>query len=218
MFIRKFGTFDFVKEHSHYIFGNVLDIGGGSEKYKKLLASIPRVRSYKVLDICSLPHVDIVADAADTGLSDASVDSVVCTQVLEHVQNPDKVAAEIGRVLSPGGMLLVTAPFMIGYHPCPKDYYRFTVEGMSTLFAPWFEVERIDTFGGIGMILYTSSLLARDYAYDTYLRGGGIIDASPLLSLSQRIKRKAFALFCEALDILTPENIYSNVGCVFRRK
>jgi hypothetical protein len=41
--------------------------------------------------------------------------------------------AEIHRVLKRGGHAFIQIPFVIGYHPCPRDYWRFTHEGLATL-------------------------------------------------------------------------------------
>lgn len=42
-------------------------------------------------------------------LPDAAYDAVVCLDVLEHVQQPDALVAELHRVLRPGGVALITA-------------------------------------------------------------------------------------------------------------
>ena len=53
--------------------------------------------------------VGIVADAATTGLPDASVDGVVCTQVIEHVADDRAVVEEIARILRPGGWWYISS-------------------------------------------------------------------------------------------------------------
>jgi len=55
--------------------------------------------------------LDIVSDITSISVDDESFDCILCTEVLEHV--PDAVAAirEFSRILKPGGILIITAPF-----------------------------------------------------------------------------------------------------------
>ena len=76
-------------------------------------------------------------DAWASGLhlpfSDESFDTAVSFQVLEHVPQPERMLAEISRVLKPGGVLVLTAPHIWGIHEEPQDYYRFTPYGLRYL-------------------------------------------------------------------------------------
>lgn len=61
-----------------------------------------------------------VEDALALSFADASFDGVVCLEVIEHVGDPQRLLAEIRRVLRPGGLLLLTCPshdFPITYDP-----------------------------------------------------------------------------------------------------
>lgn len=88
---------------------------------------------FKNLDIFDGPEIDIVAKAECIPLPDNSIDMVITQEVLEHVENPIKAIAEISRVLKPNGILFCQLPFIIGYHPGPTDFWRFTKEGIVTL-------------------------------------------------------------------------------------
>jgi SAM-dependent methyltransferase len=72
--------------------------------------------------------------------ADASVDAVFCLEVLEHVRNPRQAAAEIFRILRPGGHLIGSTPFLLGIHDAPADYFRFTRHGLNLLFSQFGEV------------------------------------------------------------------------------
>jgi len=61
--------------------------------------------------------------------------------VLEHLSNPFQVAAEVYRVLEPGGFVLVSAPFMYHIHGVPHDYFRYTDDGLRAVFKRFKEVE-----------------------------------------------------------------------------
>jgi SAM-dependent methyltransferase len=78
---------------------------------------------------------DIVSSAEAIPVPENSFDSVLCTQVLEHVAHPQKVVAEIFRVLKPGGRVLLTAPQWNELHEIPHDYFRYTRYGLDYLLA-----------------------------------------------------------------------------------
>jgi SAM-dependent methyltransferase len=62
-------------------------------------------------------------------IADSSFDCIFCTGTLQHVTDPLRVLAEIHRLLRPGGIVHVELPFLQGYHPDPKDYWRWTLAG-----------------------------------------------------------------------------------------
>ena len=76
---------------------------------------------------------DIHGTADQIPLADGCFDTVLCTQVLEHVPEPGLVIMECARVLRPGGVLILTAPQYWEEHEEPHDYYRFTEHGMAYL-------------------------------------------------------------------------------------
>ena len=109
-------------------------------------------------------------------IATASAGSVICLEVLEHVEDPERAAAELARILRPGGVLILGVPFMGTYHgkrPAPKnpvydkqaqslvsdgshsgygDYWRFTHEGLALLFAK-AGFSRVDVFPIDGALL-----------------------------------------------------------------
>jgi hypothetical protein len=74
-----------------------------------------------------------VGPAHDLPVPDEAYDAVLCTQVLEHVPNPDAVIAELFRVLRPGGRLYLTVPLAWELHEMPFDFYRYTPHGLATI-------------------------------------------------------------------------------------
>ena len=54
-------------------------------------------------------RIELVSDET-IPLADSSADLVTCVEVIEHVCDARRAAAEIARVLRPGGMAIVTAP------------------------------------------------------------------------------------------------------------
>jgi len=91
---------------------------------------------------------DIFADAARLPLLNASVDAVVCLEVLEHVSYPQAALAELARVLKPGGAMFFSIPFMYPIHDAPHDFQRLTEYGLRRdLDAAGFDIVRMDKLG-----------------------------------------------------------------------
>lgn len=121
-----------IKKHARYLRGIVLDAGSGeSERYKKFF----KFEKYIKLDINSDSEADIIGSVESIRLDDGSVDSIVSTQVLEHVKNPAKAISEFYRVLKSGGYCLVTVPQLNELHEEPHDYFRFTKYGLEEIFS-----------------------------------------------------------------------------------
>ena len=68
-------------------------------------------------------------------------DTVIATEVLEHLYEPQRAIDEIYRVLKPGGICILSTRFIYPYHPGPKDYYRFTWDSLNSLFRRFSNVE-----------------------------------------------------------------------------
>ena len=85
------------------------------------------------LDLIAGIEVDIQGDLLHLPIKDESVDTIVCTGVIEHVRKPDTAVKEICRVLKFGGCVFIETPFMQTHHVSPKDYYRWTPDGLRQL-------------------------------------------------------------------------------------
>jgi len=75
----------------------------------------------------------------------ASLDGIGCFAVLEHVDQPWKMAEEFARVVKPGGKIFIDWPFLQPVHGYPSHYFNATREGLRSLFAPWFETHELYT-------------------------------------------------------------------------
>ena len=109
------------------IHGPILDVGAGKSRYRYLFPD------YTSLDIKGSEGIDIIADARHLPFREESFTSVICTAVLEHIENPWNVVHEIGRALRKEGFLLLWLPFIQPRHDIPHDFLRFTEEGVRTL-------------------------------------------------------------------------------------
>ena len=114
-------------QHAH---GNVLDVGCGNKPYEEIFAG--NTESYTGCDIVqSDKHkVDVIWPATELKFTNHSFDTVFSTQVIEHVNDPFKMLAEINRVLKDNGCLILSAPFSWELHEEPYDFYRYSKYGL----------------------------------------------------------------------------------------
>lgn len=145
-----------MQRHSTALRGRLLDVGCGSKPYARLFD----VDAYVGLDIDSeatrrIGAADHFYDGNRFPLPDAAFDAVLCNQVLEHVFNPDFFLGEIGRVLKPGGKLLMTVPFLWDEHEQPYDYARYSSFGLAALLhRNGFRVVQHDKLGADAAIVF----------------------------------------------------------------
>ncbi len=117
-----------------------IEVGGSEGSMKAILEEfgldVEIAPNYPEVDIHNLPYQDDMYDF------------LVLDQVLEHIEKPWEATREIFRVLKPGGILIATGPFMLGYHGTDKylDYWRFTPAGWRSLFSQ-FEILEADGWG-----------------------------------------------------------------------
>jgi len=99
------------------------------------------------LDLFTGPEVDIQGDLLHLPIKDESIDTVLCAGVLEHVSGPNKAVQEIYRVLKFEGRLFIETPFMQTVHAAPKDFCRWTPDGLRQLMTS-FEILKIKVAAG----------------------------------------------------------------------
>lgn len=113
--------------------GRTLDVGAGRLAWRNLL--MQHVASYFSGDVTKEhPDLHVVFDVTQ-GLpfANAAFDTLFCCSVLEHAREPWGALSEMYRVLVPGGIAIVSLPFLLHLHDEPHDYYRFTRYGIEHL-------------------------------------------------------------------------------------
>jgi SAM-dependent methyltransferase len=114
--------------------GRLLDIGCGTKPYR---AYCEHLDAHVGVDLCtrsSDSRADMLATAYELPFAPATFDTILCTYVLEHLEDPLRAVEEARRVLKPGGMAIYTAPLFWHIHEAPRDFYRFTRFGLTHLF------------------------------------------------------------------------------------
>lgn len=114
--------------------GPMLEIGGRANPRD---ADFPAFE-YSALDLKKQPGSRVPVTVADITncphIPDNSYDFVLSIDVFEHIDKPWLAAAEITRILRPGGVTMHSTLFSWRYHPCPIDYWRFSPQGLKSLF------------------------------------------------------------------------------------
>ena len=115
----------------HELTGEFLDVGCGRQPYANYFAHVARKRTCDF--DASRAGIDFACPADRIPLPDASLDSILCTEVLEHVPDPVAVWREFARLLKPGGKVLLTTPMYWPSHEEPHDFFRYTAFGLRHL-------------------------------------------------------------------------------------
>ena len=94
-------------------------------------------------------HTDVVGDAHQLPFRDGVFDRVFALNVFEHLREPKRAAAEIFRVLKPGGAVSIHTAFLQALHEEPHHYYNATEFGVRAWFSG-FEIETLQVTGNFG--------------------------------------------------------------------
>ena len=132
-------------------------------------------RSYTGLEHERTLHdakADVWGDATDLPFGDGSFDTVVMFQTLEHIPEPARALSEAHRVLRPGGVIVITTPFMWGLHEQPYDFYRYTPFALEYLAdAAGFVDVKIEQVGGYWLtagLRFSYHLQSRAWSWRRY--------------------------------------------------
>jgi len=149
----------------------LLNLGCGNRSYLELFDQ--SVARHVAVDVSASPFTDVIARGEELPFAVASFDVVLCVQVLEHVRNPSRVIAEIGRVLCPEGTALLTTHGTFFYHPVPEDLWRWTHEGLRLLLRRSGLFDQIDVqpIGGTFSALALLNARYLDAALSRMVRG-----------------------------------------------
>ena len=140
-----------------------LDVGSGTAPYRNLIMKSLRVQNYYEMDIAPSESTSFVSSAEKIPLSSDSMDLIVSFDVLQHIQHYDKVLNEFFRVIKPGGLVILSVPFL--YSECDfHDFHRWTFEGISAeLSSRGFDIVSSKKRGGIFFAIGCFALWGLDH-------------------------------------------------------
>jgi SAM-dependent methyltransferase len=114
--------------------GVILHIGAGATPHKYPTCIEFEHKIFK--------HTDVVGDAHQLPFRDESFDRAFAFNVFEHLREPARAAAEVARVLKPGGTVAIHTAFLQAVHEEPAHFYNTTEYGLRRWFAE-FEIEKL---------------------------------------------------------------------------
>ena len=171
----------------------ILDIGAGeipfSPFYKDLSVSTCDIQNN------SSSSIDfIIGTDGSLPFQDASYDVIFLFDVLEHVKNDIFFISECNRILTNGGCIIATIPFMYRFHEIPYDYRRYTPSGLTNIFSN-ASFQNID-IKKIGSVMFTAQVLLSEHQ----------------VIISGRIRKLILKLIVKLLKIITVRNEISEVS------
>jgi SAM-dependent methyltransferase len=173
----------------------VLDVGCGARPYEPWF--LERGATYVGVDIAANPLADVVGVVEDLPLEDGSFDVVLCSQVLEHCDDPAQAVRELRRVTAPGGRVLASTHGTQVYHPSPHDLWRWTHAGLERLFAQNAEWGTLRVIAGAGTTACLGMLVATylDLMFQrAHMRPAGYPLVAAINALAEAIDRRVPSL------------------------
>jgi SAM-dependent methyltransferase len=115
-----------IRAHAH---GRLLDMGCGYvplyETYRDLVSENICIDWQNTAHVN--PYLDQMVDLTEAlPFESGSFDTILLTDVLEHIPEPMNLMREIARILRPSGKLILGVPFFYWLHEVPHDYFRYT--------------------------------------------------------------------------------------------
>jgi SAM-dependent methyltransferase len=144
-----------------YAKGTLIDVGCGDKPYEPIFApyvdrhlGFEYEKTYSDSLNAKKSKADFVSSGETLPFANEEFDTVLCTQVLEHAENPWLLFSELARVLRRGGALILTVPFSFRQHAEPFDFYRFTNHALRSLCgANGLEVAELRPRGGFWSVV-----------------------------------------------------------------
>lgn len=126
-----------ILNNSNLLSGSMIDFGCGTKPYKEFFSFCNEYIGvdYKIEGREEKQKkVDVFYDGKTIPFENNRFDSLLSTEVLEHVFNLDELLLEFNRVLKVGGKAIITTPFMWEEHEMPYDYARYTTPALKHLY------------------------------------------------------------------------------------
>lgn len=199
-YFAKKGLYQNMVKLTRNIKGKTLDVGCGQKPYEKICHS----SEYIGLEIDTpknkkLKKADYFYDGKIFPFNNSEFDSIIISQVFEHVFNPEEFLSKVNRVLKMGGVMLITVPFLWDEHEQPFDYGRYSSFGLKFILEKsGFEV--VESYKSVNDIRVIFQLL-NGYIYKKTITKNAYINL--LLTI---ILMAPFNIVGEILSKILPKN------------
>lgn len=153
---------DLLLENRKYMKGYLLDAGCGEKPYSLIYEELVEKSIGCDVEYCihDQTEVDVFATLDNLPFENEIFNTVLCTNVLEHVAESEKAFSEIARVLKYKGYMIISIPFLYPLHEAPYDFYRYTIHGVRhQLEKNGVDIISIVPWGGVGMMILVYSNL-----------------------------------------------------------
>lgn len=143
-----------IKKHAT---GYLLDCGCGDVPYYGIYKD--SIKDSYCIDWEYSPHQQVHVDQF-VNLNEKlnitqTFDTIILSDVLEHIAEPQQLLQELNKLLNEGGKIIIMVPFMYRLHEEPHDYYRYTEHALKHLLTKAnFQVKEIESYGGIIDIIF----------------------------------------------------------------
>ncbi|MDT8411454.1 MAG: class I SAM-dependent methyltransferase [Vicingaceae bacterium] len=140
-----------------YVSGNLLDLGCGKvplyAAYENYISDVTCVDWQNTIH--KNPFLDIETDINQPlPIENENFDTVILSDVLEHIRKPEELIAEIHRIMKPNGKFMLNVPFFYWLHEQPFDYFRYTKFALQSMLEDaGFKVLKLEPMGGIPEIM-----------------------------------------------------------------
>ena len=127
---------EYQRQMPDFASGNLLDLGCGNVPlyllYRELVDTVTCVDWHNDSEaICFADELHDIENSIP--FSSESFETIILSDVLEHISKPQELLHEINRTLVPGGHLIANVPFFYWIHEQPNDFYRYTRYALETL-------------------------------------------------------------------------------------
>jgi SAM-dependent methyltransferase len=159
---------------------DALEISGAGSQDRYNFRSY-KATNYPDYDVCNEP------------LAHEKFDLVIAEQVFEHIPHPDRAALNIYQMLRPGGIFVISTPFLLKIHPMPLDLYRWTEQGMRQLLeVAGFNVLTTSSWGNLSCLFADMTPDPQWTAYDPVLHSLHNEPHFPIViwAFAQKLQRK----------------------------
>ena len=159
-----------MKKYAPLLKGELLDFGCGSKPYESLFVNVSK---YTGVDIENESHdhsnenIDFYYDGTTLPFADESFDSLLSSEVFEHVPHLEHTMKELTRVLKKGGQILITVPFSFPEHEMPHDYRRLTYGGVQQILLDHgLEIKSFQKYGSYSKVVFQLIIMyIHDFIY-----------------------------------------------------